>query len=54
MSTNEHRELNSIEKHILDSIQQIKYGAVEVVIHDSRVVQIEKSEKTRFDHKPIS
>ncbi|MDX2073215.1 MAG: YezD family protein [Alphaproteobacteria bacterium] len=42
---------NDVEKHILDAIQGIKYGAVEVLIHDSRVVQIERSEKTRFDQK---
>lgn len=40
-----------IEKQILSAIAGIKYGAVEVLIHDSRVVQIERSEKTRFDAK---
>ena len=40
-----------IEKRILEAIQGIKYGAVEVLIHDSRVVQIERSEKVRFDAK---
>lgn len=49
MSEDTHRTLKPVEKHILDAIQQIKYGAVEVVIHDSRVVQVEKSEKVRFD-----
>lgn len=47
----ESRTLNEAEKHILDAIQQIKFGAVEVLIHDSKVVQIERSEKTRFDGK---
>jgi len=41
----------TIEKHILDAIRGIKYGAVEVVIHDSRVVQVEKTEKVRFEPK---
>lgn len=43
--------LDDVEKHILDAIHQIKFGAVEVLIHDSKVVQIEKSEKVRFDSK---
>ena len=51
-------ELNEVERHILDAVSGIKYGAVEVIIHDSRVVQIERSEKTRFDgkkqHAPIA
>ncbi|NDF12270.1 MAG: DUF2292 domain-containing protein [Proteobacteria bacterium] len=41
---------NDVEKHILDAISEVRYGAVEVLIHDSKVVQIEKSEKTRFDN----
>jgi hypothetical protein len=39
----------AVEKHILEAIRGIKYGAVEVLIHDSRIVQIEKTEKLRFD-----
>ena len=45
------RILNEAEQHIFDAIQQIKFGAVEVLIHDSKVVQIERSEKLRFDSK---
>jgi hypothetical protein len=43
--------LGEVEKKILGAIQGIKFGAVEVLIHDSRVVQIERSEKVRFDGK---
>ena len=45
------KELNEVEKSILDAIGKIKFGAVEVLIHDSKVVQIEFSEKVRFDSK---
>lgn len=47
----EQRPLNEAEKHVLDAIQHIRFGAVEVLIHDSKVVQIERSEKIRFDSK---
>ena len=40
---------NQIEQHVLETIRGIKYGAVEILIHDSRVVQVERTEKTRFD-----
>ncbi|WKL57557.1 YezD family protein [Asticcacaulis sp. ZE23SCel15] len=43
--------LSDIERHILQYIQEIKYGSVEILIHDSRIVQIERSEKLRFDVK---
>jgi hypothetical protein len=46
----ESKNLNEIEKSILDAIGKIKYGAVEVLIHDSKVVQVECSEKVRFDN----
>lgn len=44
-------ELDDVQQRILQSIEGIRYGAVEVLIHDSRVVQIERSEKIRFEHK---
>ncbi len=44
-------QLTEVERHILQSLQQIRFGTLEIVIHDSRVVQIERSEKVRFDVK---
>ncbi len=43
--------LSEVERQILSSLQQIRFGSLEIVIHDSRVVQIERSEKLRFDAK---
>lgn len=45
------QSLSEVEQKILAAVQGIKFGAVEVLIHDSRVVQIERSEKVRFDSK---
>jgi len=38
-------------------VGSVRYGAVEIVLHDSRVVQIETTERFRFpktpdDHRP--
>ncbi|MBI4585696.1 MAG: YezD family protein [Planctomycetes bacterium] len=41
--------LGAVERDILHAIRSIRYGAVEIIIHDSRVVQIERKEKVRFD-----
>ncbi|MDV6332833.1 YezD family protein [Asticcacaulis sp. 201] len=46
-----HQDLTEIERQILASLQQIRFGSLEIIIHDSRVVQIERSEKLRFDAK---
>jgi len=41
-----------IDKEILDeilkAIQQINYGEVVITIHDSKIAQVEKREKKRF------
>ena len=30
-------------------VESLRFGTVQVVVHESRVVQIEKTEKVRFD-----
>jgi hypothetical protein len=37
------------ERQILRAVKDITYGSVEIVIHDGRVVQIEKREKVRLE-----
>ena len=37
-----------IKEEILRDIDLISFGEVVITIHDSRIVQIEKKEKTRF------
>ncbi|HEX3233517.1 MAG TPA: YezD family protein [Gemmatimonadales bacterium] len=32
-----------------EALRTIRYGTVELVIHDGRVVQLERSEKVRFE-----
>ncbi len=41
-----HRQLT---QKILRALQEIRFGSVEIVIHDSKVVQIERKEKIRID-----
>ncbi|HEY8037752.1 MAG TPA: YezD family protein [Methylobacter sp.] len=40
-----------IANQIADILQEIKFGSVEIIIHESKVVQIERKEKLRFDSK---
>lgn len=41
-----------IEQAILLALKGIRFGSVEIIVHDSKVVQIERKEKTRFDGNP--
>jgi hypothetical protein len=34
---------------IVESLRGIEYGSVQIVIHDGRIVQIERTERRRFD-----
>jgi hypothetical protein len=43
-----HNQQN-IEQAILLALKGIRFGSVEIIVHDSKVVQIERKEKTRFD-----
>ncbi len=40
---------DDILRRIASAISGVRFGSVEVVIQDSRVVQIERKEKFRFD-----
>lgn len=39
----------TVEQAILLALKGIRFGSIEIIVHDSRVVQIERKEKTRFD-----
>ena len=33
-------------------VKSLRYGVVEIIIHDGQVIQIEKTERVRLDKKP--
>jgi hypothetical protein len=39
---------------IANMLQEIKFGSIEIIVHENRVVQIERKEKLRFDNKATS
>lgn len=45
----DHNVHQHVEQAILHALKGIRFGSVEIVVHDSKVVQIERKEKTRFD-----
>jgi hypothetical protein len=47
IQSQEHNE--DIAHKILLAIKDLRFGSVEIVIHDSKVVQIERKEKIRID-----
>lgn len=37
---------------IAEAIRGVRFGSVQIIIHDAQIVQIEKSEKMRFNVSP--
>ena len=46
---NPHQLNQDLAHKILLAIKDLRFGSVEVMIHDSRIVQIERKEKIRLD-----
>ncbi|MCB5191406.1 YezD family protein [Methylobacillus arboreus] len=42
---------NEVIQEILRSIELLRFGSVEITVHDGRVTQIERREKVRFNHE---
>jgi len=41
--------LDRIMRELESLIREIRFGTLHIIVHDGRVVQIEKTEKYRFD-----
>jgi hypothetical protein len=37
------------ERAVLEAIRGLRFGSVEIVVHEGRVVQVETREKVRFE-----
>lgn len=40
-------------ERIVRSLAGLKYGSVQITVHDGRIVQIDRTEKNRFDPEPV-
>ena len=47
--TNKAQQTAELANQIAVALQGIRFGSVEIVIHYSKVVQVERKEKLRFD-----
>lgn len=48
--TQQNHELNDVEKYIITTLRNLPFGSVQVTLHNSQIVQVEKTEKRRFDN----
>jgi len=38
---------------VRNQVNSLRFGVIQIIVHDSRVVQIERTEKVRLDRKPF-
>ncbi len=43
---------HKVEQTILQALKDLRFGSVEIIVHDSKVVQIERREKVRVELEP--
>lgn len=44
-------DMPDIDKLLRETLTRIEYGSIEISIHDSRIVQVQITEKMRFNMK---
>jgi hypothetical protein len=56
MATNTHPAQNGtpldpqLAREIFAALRGLRFGSIELVVHDGRIVQLERHEKVRFNH----
>lgn len=40
---------DAIIKEIIEALKSLEYGYLHITVHNARIVQIDRTEKTRFD-----
>lgn len=43
---------DAVVQEILRAVTELRYGSVQIVVHDGKVVQIERLEKIRLERTP--
>jgi len=43
-----------VQKQILRALEGLGYGSVEIIVHDSKIVQIERKEKIRIKKEIVA
>ena len=49
LPTHDQPGLSETQQAIQHALKGLRFGSVEIVVHDSKVVQLERKEKTRLD-----
>ena len=51
MKTASNQTLTPAERYVVATVQSLRTGTVEIVVHDGRIAQVQVSEQFRFDDR---
>ncbi|MFC0202759.1 YezD family protein [Novosphingobium soli] len=46
----EHPLLNEGVQHVLEALQRLRFGVIQLTIHDGKLMQVDVNERRRFNH----
>ena len=53
VNSNSNNADEKVFKAVIEALQDLQFGSVTVTVHNSKVVQIDRVEKKRFDRETI-
>lgn len=55
MSTNKTKNTadEAVLKKVLETLKGLRFGSISITVHNSKIVQVDRIEKTRFDRETV-
>lgn len=46
----EHPLLNEGVQHVIEALQRLRFGVIQLTVHDGKLMQVDVTERRRFNH----
>jgi hypothetical protein len=46
----EHPLLNEGVQHVIEALQHLRFGVIQLTVHDGKLMQVDVTERRRFNH----
>ncbi|MGF7155736.1 YezD family protein [Novosphingobium gossypii] len=49
-NASEHPLLNEGVQHVIEALQHLRFGTIQLTVHDGKLMQVDVTERRRFNH----
>lgn len=49
-TASEHPLLNEGVQHVIQALQHLRFGTIQLTVHDGKLMQVDVTERRRFNH----